>query len=332
MADEKNLKETDNEQTNRTKKRRLIILVILIIAGILGGLYAHNASKYQSTDDAYVEAHMVQVSPKVTGQIVELYVTDNQFVEAGDVVAVIDKDDYKIRFEEADANYQRELANQKVATANLSAVKSEIEVAKKDLERYKKLYESGAVSKQTLDNAQTRYDSVFARKTHAEESIFSQSQNKVADANLKVLKAKRDKAELDLKNTEVIAPQSGIVTNKRAEKGAYTSVGAPLFVIVPDEVWIVANFKENQVGQMKPGQPVEIKVDTYPDKVFKGKVDSIQMASGAKSSLFPPENAVGSFVKIVQRIPVKIVFDEQIDKDEYNIIAGMSVVPKVKIK
>ena len=299
---------------------------------MVGGYFIFDAMKYQSTDDAYVEAHMVQVSPKVTGQIVELYVTDNQFVEAGDVVAVIDKDDYKIRFEEADANYQRELANQKVATANLSAVKSEIEVAKKDLERYKKLYESGAVSKQTLDNAQTRYDSVFARKTHAEESIFSQSQNKVADANLKVLKAKRDKAELDLKNTEVIAPQSGIVTNKRAEKGAYTSVGAPLFVIVPDEVWIVANFKENQVGQMKPGQPVEIKVDTYPDKVFKGKVDSIQMASGAKSSLFPPENAVGSFVKIVQRIPVKIVFDEQIDKDEYNIIAGMSVVPKVKIK
>ena len=161
---------------------------------------------------------------------------------------------------------------------------------------------------------------------------MSNGQNKVADANLKSLKAKRDKAELDLKNTEVIAPQSGIVTNKKAEKGAYVGTGSPLFVIVPDEVWVVANYKESQVGNMREGQPVEIRVDAYPDKVFKGKIDSIQRASGAKSSLFPPENAVGSFVKIVQRIPVKIVFDEPIDSSKYTIVAGMSVVPKVKVK
>lgn len=333
MADE-NINNEQEEKAVKKRKgiRRRYIAVIMVILGIAGGLYAYNASKYQSTDDAYVEAHMVQVSPKVSGQIVELYVEDNKRVEAGDIVAVIDKDDYKIKFEEADANYQKELANQKVATANLSAVQSEIEVARKDLERYKNLYKSGAVSKQTLDNAQTKFDTVSAKMTLAEENIFSKSQNKVADANLKVLKAKRDKAALDLKNTEVIAPQSGVVTNKRAEQGAYTSVGSPLFVIVPDKVWIVANFKESQVGEMKPGQPVEIKVDTYPKKIFKGKIDSIQRASGAKSSLFPPENAVGSFVKIVQRIPVKIVFDEEIDTSKYTIVSGMSVVPKVKVK
>ena len=105
-----------------------------------------------------------------------------------------------------------------------------------------------------------------------------------------------------------------------------------MFALASDKVWIVANFKENQVGKMKAGQEVRIKIDAYPNKVFKGKVDSIQRASGAKSSLFPPENAVGSFVKIVQRIPVKIVFDEEIDPQEYNIVAGMSVVPKVRIK
>ena len=109
-------------------------------------------------------------------------------------------------------------------------------------------------------------------------------------------------------------------------------VGQPLFSLVPNEVWVVANFKENQVGEMKAGQPVEIKVDTYPNKKFKGKIDSIQRASGAKASLFPPENAVGSFVKIVQRIPVKIVFDEEIDAEKYTIVSGMSVVPKVKVK
>lgn len=325
-------KEEQEQIKKRIGKRRMISIIVLVVLGVVCGFYANNASKYQSTDDAYVEAHMIQVAPKVTGQIVELNVEDNQRVKEGDIVAVIDKDDYKIRFAQADADYQKELANQKIATANLRAVQSEIAVAKADLDRYKKLYESGAVSKQTLDNAQTRYDSVSARKTSAEESIFSNGQNKVADANLKSLKAKRDKAELDLKNTEVIAPQSGIVTNKKAEKGAYVGTGSPLFVIVPDEVWVVANYKESQVGNMKEGQPVEIKIDAYPDKVFKGKIDSIQRASGAKSSLFPPENAVGSFVKIVQRIPVKIVFDEPIDSSKYTIVAGMSVVPKVKVK
>lgn len=334
MANENanNIERKDEQTKKRIGKKRIIAACVLVILGIAVGLYANNASKYQSTDDAYVEAHMVQVAPKVTGQIIELNVEDNQRIKEGDVVAVIDKDDYRIRFEQADADYQKELANQKVAKANFSAVQSEIAVAKADLDRYKKLYESGAVSKQTLDNAQTRYDSVFARKTTVEESILSNGQNKVADANLKSLKAKRDKAELDLRNTEVIAPQSGIVTNKKAEKGAYVGTGSPLFVIVPDEVWVVANYKESQVGNMKEGQPVEIRVDAYPDKVFKGKIDSIQRASGAKSSLFPPENAVGSFVKIVQRIPVKIVFDEPIDSSKYTIVAGMSVVPKVKVK
>lgn len=334
MANENanNIERQDEQTKKRIGKQRIIAACVLVILGIAVGLYANNASKYQSTDDAYVEAHMVQVAPKVTGQIIELNVEDNQRIKEGDVVAVIDKDDYRIRFEQADADYQKELANQKVAKANFSAVQSEIAVAKADLDRYKKLYESGAVSKQTLDNAQTRYDSVSARKTTVEESILSNGQNKVADANLKSLKAKRDKAELDLRNTEVIAPQSGIVTNKKAEKGAYVGTGSPLFVIVPDEVWVVANYKESQVGNMKEGQPVEIRVDAYPDKVFKGKIDSIQRASGAKSSLFPPENAVGSFVKIVQRIPVKIVFDEPIDSSKYTIVAGMSVVPKVKVK
>ena len=141
-----------------------------------------------------------------------------------------------------------------------------------------------------------------------------------------------DKAALDLSYTKIYAPQSGTVSSRRVEKGMYVNVGAPLFTIVPHNVWVVANFKENQLRHMKPGQEVSIKVDTYPDKVFKGKVDSIQRASGAKSSLFPPENAVGSFVKIVQRIPVKIVFDEKINPEEYNIIPGMSVIPKVRVR
>jgi membrane fusion protein (multidrug efflux system) len=248
------------------------------------------------------------------------------------LVAIIDDSDYKVKYEQAEANYQKALLNQNVAQANLKAVNSSIELARKDLERYKNLYQTGAVSKQVLDAAQTKFDNVKAQQETAEQAILSKAKDKVADADLKALKALRDKAQLELSYTKIYAPQSGNVTNKKLEKGAYLQVGQPLFALVPDEVWVVANFKENQVGEMKVGQAVDIKIDAYPNTVFKGKIESIQRASGAKSSLFPPENAVGSFVKIVQRIPVKIVFDEPIDTNKYNVVSGMSVVPKVRVK
>lgn len=169
--------------------------------------------------------------------------------------------------------------------------------------------------------------------TQANQALFSDKNGQtVADTNLKTAKAAKDKAALDLSYTKIYAPQSGTVSSRRVEKGMWVTAGSPLFTLVPEDVWVVANFKENQLRGMHPGQPVDIKIDTYPNKVFKGKIDSIQRASGAKSSLFPPENAVGSFVKIVQRIPVKIVFTEEIDTNQYNIVPGMSVVPKVKVK
>lgn len=315
----------------RLKKRYVIYTVILILLVLAGVIYVESLL-YQSTDDAYVESHMVQIAPRVAGQVVEVYINDNQKIKEGDIVAVLDDSDYKVKLAQAEANYQKALVNQKVANANLNASNSEIELAKKDLERYKNLYNSGAVSKQVLDQAQTKYDAVKARHLGAQESIMTKEGKNVADADIKALKALRDQAALDLEYTKVKALNSGTVTNKNVEKGAWVQKGQPLFALASDEVWVVANFKENQVGNMKPGQEVSIKIDAYPKKVFKGKVDSIQRASGAKSSLFPPENAVGSFVKIVQRIPVKIVFDEKIDPEEYNIVSGMSVIPKVRIK
>ena len=248
------------------------------------------------------------------------------------MIAEIDPVDYEIKLEQASAKYERMLLNQKNAKANLSASQSNIAVAKKDLDRYTKLYAEGAVSKQTLDAAQAKYDSAQASLTNSEEAILSNGSGKVADADLKELKAQKDQAAKNLEYTKIYAPQDGTIASRRVEKGMYVNVGSPLCVIVPNNVWVVANFKENQLNGMKPGQEVDIKVDTYPNKVFKGKVDSIQRSSGAKSSLFPPENAVGSFVKIVQRIPVKIIFTENIDPNEYTIVPGMSVVPKVRIK
>ena len=327
MAEAKDIE----QQTESKPKKRMLIIPIVIIAAILVCLYLGWQSQYQSTDDAYVEADIIQVTPKVSGHIIESYVKDNQEVKQGDLVAKIDDTMYKVQYEQAKANYEKALANQKNAKANLSAVNSQINLAKIDLDRYKALYAEGAVSKQTLDKAQTNYDNTLASQTRAQEAVLSNGKN-VADADLKALKAAMDQAKLNLGYTNVVAPNTGVVTNRRIEKGTFVSAGGPLFSIVPDKIWIVANFKENQIGNMKPGQAVTIKIDAYPNKKFKGKIDSIQRTSGAKSSLFPPENAVGSFVKIVQRIPVKIVFDEEIDKNEYNIVSGMSVVPKVKVK
>lgn len=320
------------EENNQKKlKKRKILIPIISILIILTGAYLFYESHFQSTDDAYVEADIIQVTPKVSGHIVESFLVDNKEVKQGELIAIIDDEVYKEKYNQAKASYEKALLNQKNAKASLSAANSDINLAKIDLERYTKLYQEGAVSKQTLDNAKTKYDNAMAYQTKAKEDVFADGHN-VADADLKSLEALMKQAELNLKYTRVIAPISGTVTNRKIEKGSYVAPGAPLCAIIPDKVWIVANFKENQVGQMRQGQPVAIKVDTYKHKTFKGKVDSIQRASGAKSSLFPPENAVGSFVKIVQRIPVKIVFDEPIDKTQYTIVSGMSVVPKVRVK
>ena len=307
MEEENTIKEEhQSEETKVHKPRKRFIAIGLIVLMAIGcGIFIHDA---------------------------DVYITDNQPVKEGMLVAKIDDADYKVKYEGAKAKYERVLLNQKNAQAIHNAAQTKIEVAKKDLDRYTNLYAQGAVSKQTLDNAQAAYDAAQANLTQAEQSLLSKTNDKVADTDLKSAKADMDKAALDLSYTKIYAPQSGTVSNRRVEKGMYVNVGTPLFVVVPHNVWVVANFKENQLRHMKPGQAVDIKIDTYPDKVFKGKVDSIQRASGAKSSLFPPENAVGSFVKIVQRIPVKIVFDEKIDPSEYNIIPGMSVVPKVRIR
>ncbi len=338
--EEKNINtEEQNSQSQEEEKvvkhkpfKRFIFVGLGAILAVAAAYLIHDAIVYQTTDDAYVETTTVQVAPRVSGQIIASYITDNQKVKEGDLVAKIDPADYEVALAQAEAKYQRILLDQKNAKANFKAMQTNIEVAKKDLDRYTNLYEKGAVSKQTLDAAQAKYDSAQANLTKAEESLLSDGGGKVADADLKEVKALRDKAKLNLGYTNIYAPQTGTVSSRRVEKGMYVNVGTPLFVIVPENVWIVANYKENQLRHMKPGQEVNIKIDTYPDHVFKGKVDSIQRASGAKSSMFPPENAVGSFVKIVQRIPVKIVFTEKIDPNVYNIVPGMSVVPKVKVK
>lgn len=325
------IKNPNNENKNETGKKRKIFVGIGVIAIAIASIVGYDMSKYQTTDDAYVETTTVSVAPRISGEIIEVYVKDNQEVKAGDPIAKIDPRDYQVRFDQADAAYSKFLYDQKSVKADLSAIEVEKAVAQRDVERYTKLYEAGAVSKQTLDNAKTRLEKLTARQTDVKEGVITGGKN-VADADLKALKAQRDAAALNLSYTTIYAPQDGTVSSKRVEKGMMVTAGTPLFTLVPNQVWIVANFKETQLENMRAGQRVEIKIDTYPKHKFIGKVDSIQRSSGAKSSLFPPENAVGSFVKIVQRIPVKIVFTEDYDKDKYIIVPGMSVEPKVRVK
>lgn len=320
----------EEKEAGRVKKR-YIFITLVILAAITATIWGINESKYVSTDDAYVETHAVQIAPRVSGQVINVYVTDNQRIKAGELIAEIDPTDYHVKNSEAEAKYNMALFKQNNAKADFKAATSAIELAKKDLERYTALYNDGAVPKQQLDQAQINYDAAKAKLTEANQNLLSASNNRVADAELKQLASLKDQTKLNISYTKIYAPQDGYVTNKSVEKGAYIQTGQPLLTLVPDNVWVVANFKENQLEYMKPGQVVDIVIDTYPHKVFRGKVDSIQRSSGAKSSLFPPENAVGSFVKIVQRIPVKIVFDEKIDP-QYTIVPGMSVMPKVRVK
>lgn len=331
--EEKHAEKDSTETISKKSKRKKFILFLSILIVIFGlSYFIFELYSFESTDDAYVETTTVNVAPKVSGEIINVYVEDNMPVKAGDLTAEIEPDDYEIKVAQAEARYNRALLNQQNARANFTAYQSQIDLAKRDLERYKSLYNDGAVSKQELDNAQTKYDNAAANLVNADQAIISYSDKKVADAEINELKALKDQAELYLSYTKIYAPIDGTVSGKRLQKGMYVNPGTGLFTIVPNETWVVANFKENQLKHIKEGQQVDIKIDTYPHHIFKGKVDSIQMASGAKSSMFPPENAVGSFVKIVQRIPVKIIFTDNEEIKDYKIIPGMSVVPKVHIR
>ncbi len=327
---EKKQKKSKKEKVKKLlSKKRFVALLIVIIIGTF--LSWHYLTSFESTDDAFVEAHVVRVSPKVSGIISKLYVDDNQLVKEGELLVQIDDRDYKVRQAQAKAAYDIAMNKQKPAVADVASADIDVSLAKTDLDRYTNLYNQGAVSKQELERAQSKYKLAKARQVSAKENVFSSSKDKVADAELKRLAALVEQTELELSYTKIYAPEDGKITNRSAEKGAFVGVGAPLFSIVPSKRWVVANFKETQLQHMRVGQEVEIKVDAYPHLKIKGKVDSIQSSTGAKSSLFPPENAVGSYVKVVQRIPVKIIFDEPVD-EKYSIEPGMSVIPKVFIR
>lgn len=306
------------------KKRVIVPSITAIIFLIFGIYFTIHSIFYQSTDDAFVEGHIVSIAPRVEGPVLKLLIDDNQLVKKGDLLLEIDPKDYDVKLQQAKAKLEEAKASLVRTENQVTKSLSDLEFAQNDYERYSKMFEKGIASKQDYDSSLNKLTSAQSG-SNAAKAMYDE-----ISASIIRLEAEVEQDELNLSYTKIYAPEEGLITNRSVEQGNYVQVAQPMFAIVPEKMWVVANFKETQLANMKPGQPVEIKIDTYRGKKFQGKVDSIQRASGAKASLFPPENAVGSYVKIVQRVPVKIVFTEDISK--YNIVPGMSVVPEVKVK
>ena len=306
------------------KKRVLVPSITGIIFLLCGLFYAVHTVYYKSTDDAFIEGHVITVAPRVSGPVLHLNIEDNQDVKKGDLLLEIDPNDYQAKLKETKAKLDEAKAALVSADNQVTKSLSDLDFAKNDYERYSKMREKGISSKQDYEASLNKLTVAEANNNSA-KAKFNEIQS-----SIKRLEAEVEQDELNLSYTKIYAAADGKITNRSVEQGNYVQVAQPMFAIVPEKMWIVANFKETQLANMKPGQPVKIKIDTYGGKKFKGKVDSIQRSTGARASLFPPENAVGSYVKIVQRVPVKIVFTEDISK--YNIVPGMSVVPEVKVK
>jgi len=296
------------------------VLAVIVIAGAIFGIrtiafYRHHAE----TDDAQVEAHIAPVLPKVAGYVTQVLVDDNQRVSAGQLLVRIDDRDFRSRVATAEASLANAEAAVAVARANAAAARTEAEKAAADLARYVRLRQKEEISQQQYDAAKAAADASAAQTSAARRSI------QAAEAQVAQKRADLEYARLQLSYTSVAAPSAGTVSRKNVEVGQYVQAGQPLLAIVADgETWIVANFKETQLKKMRVGQKVEIDVDAYPKIRFHGKVDSIAAATGAKFALLPPDNATGNFTKVVQRIPVKIVFTDPSDPAR-PLRAGMNV-------
>jgi len=339
-----------------------VVLAVLLFLGL--DLFL-NVMTHESTDDAFIAGHVVSIAPRIAGQVAAVHVLDNQMVRSNDLLVEIDPADFAITVAQKqaaaasqEANFRTivaayELMRSKVVTAGASARKAKADVdaaeatAKKtqsDFERAQDLLKQNTISKQEFDSQLAANTKAQADWKSALENVDEEN-SKVDEADKQLAAAFAEKdmafsqfneaqtnvasAQLNLSYTKILAPCDGRVTRKQVEAGDYLEVGQQIMSIVPVEVWVVANFKESQLKNMKPGQPVTVKIDALGGKKFAAKVDSIQAGSGAQFSLLPPENATGNFVKVIQRVPVKIVFEDALPADKV-IGPGLSVTPSVQ--
>ncbi len=336
-----------------------IILASVIAAIVVGGfLYWLYARQYESTDDAFIDAHIVRIAPTVAGTLVQVADVDNRHVDAGRLLAVIEPTGPEAQLAEADANVKQAVAQLEQSRAQVAAAEATREQAAaqahgpiataaraaQDLARYAALLrlDPGAVAGQQLDAARaqaraTAADAAAARRQTASADaniLVARRQVGAARAVVEARQALVKQARVTVGHVNLIAPISGQVVNRQVNLGSYVGPGTQLMAIVPDKIWVTANFKETQLKEMKIGQPVSIKVDAFPQVEFAGHVDSIQRGAGQAFALLPPQNATGNYVKVVQRVPVRIEFDakNRPDPRKYPIGPGMSVVPTVKVR
>jgi membrane fusion protein (multidrug efflux system) len=398
-------KESPGEHSTPHRKRILIISAATVVA-IAGGYFAWNAFRYEDTDDAQVDGHVMQLSTRINGQIKDVYVVEGQLVHAGDVLVTVDSQDYKIAEAQAQANLadaqataasyhwkvpitsvtvQSNLDSAKTAVLNAEAavraseqnyesaraalVQAEANAAKSDadLQRATQLIAKEDISRLQYDQAvataiANRAAVVSAQAgVHAAEQAVQQAQGKLlqakndlqtaetapqqvsltranaqaADAQVWQREAQLAQADMNLSYTVILSPVTGIVGKRSVEVGQNVSIGQELVDVVPlDDVWVTANFKETQLEHMRPGQPVEVKVDAYGRR-WKGRVTNLGGGTGSVFSLLPPENATGNYVKVVQRVPVRIDFDRPVGQ-QFNAEAllkpGLSVEPEVRVR
>jgi membrane fusion protein (multidrug efflux system) len=338
------------------------VLAVLLFFGLD---YLVTAFTHESTDDAFIEGHVVSIAPRISGQVSAVHVLDNQMVRSNDLLVEIDPADYSTTASQKqssadaqEANYKVVLAaldlmTVKVATAEATADQSKADAdaaqatdarAQADFQRSQELRKQNTISQQEFDAAQAAISEADANLAAAKQkAVADASRINEAKAQLEATKpavamalalfrqsqANVQAAQLDLSYTKIFAPSDGRVTRKSVEPGDYVQTGQTLFSIVPGDVWVVANFKESQLKKMQPGQLALVEIDAL-GKSLRAHVDSIQAGSGARFSLLPPENATGNYVKVVQRVPVKILFDDPLPAD-HTIGPGLSVAPSVRV-
>lgn len=359
------MEETTGGNGNKKKIAAAVFTLVGLAGGIALYLYLGYKAAHISTDDAFVDGDVHTVASKIPGTVKSIYIRSNQLVKKGDLLVELDADDYDVKVRETTAAFSAEKnkiaeAEAKIEVAKrqmvefqsrADAVKAVVELqnanleqAEKDMARAEGLIKKEAISHERYEKTTTAYKVALAQVKAASEGLRNMlfavdAQRAVikqveASKNIQTSTARQKGAqmrdsELKYGYTKLFAPADGYVTRKAVEVGNQVQAGQPLMAVVPlDDAYITANYKETQLKKIKPGQEVEIKVDTYPHKVFRGKVDSIMAGTGAVFSLFPPENATGNFVKVVQRVPVKILLEKGTDP-EHVLRIGMSVEPTV---
>ncbi|MFA5965716.1 MAG: HlyD family secretion protein [Sphingomonas sp.] len=335
----------------------IILVGVAAAIAISGTLYYLHEQQYESTDDAFVDAHIVRIAPTVAGTLRFVADADNRHVQPGQLLAVIDAAGTEARVTEADANAAQAQAQLDQARAQIVAAqaardqaaaqaRSPLATAMKaseDLARYEALHrlDPNAVAPQKLDEARAAVATTAAEARAARRQIDSadaqitvaRRQIAASRAVIAAREAQVRQAQVTLGDNRLTAPIAGQVVNRQVNVGSFVGPGSQLMAIIPDHVWVTANFKETQLRYMRIGDSVTIKVDAYPDVAFKGHVDSIQRGAGQAFALLPAQNATGNYVKVVQRVPVRIEFDVKDGPDprKYPIGPGMSVIPTVKL-